>query len=134
MDSINNSSASMTSLEDLILSDTITLTNNMSMTDTMSSATTVTIDLNNVGAVGAAAPTYIYSSSGSDTITLGNIDFVNSWTSDETIPFEDGFPAWDDFQNMCKEYPGLDKTFEHLKAFYKLCKDDWEAKKRGDAE
>lgn len=130
MDSINNSSVNTISLDDLILSDTVTLTSNMSTTDTMSTASTVTIDLSNIG---MTQPTYMYSSSSSDTITLSNIEF-NNWAMAEVVPFEDGFPAWDDFQNMCKEYPGLDKTFEHLKAFYKLCKDDWEAKKRDDAE
>jgi hypothetical protein len=54
------------------------------------------------------------------------------WKIKENVPFEDGFPAWDDFRKMCDEYPGLEKTFEHLKVFYRLCKDEWETKKRND--
>lgn len=49
------------------------------------------------------------------------------------VPFEDSFPEWHDFQEMCKEYPGLEKVYEHMKAYYNMCKDDWEAKKKGDA-
>ena len=65
--------------------------------------------------------------------TIGTVDITGSsfnWITG--TPFEDSFPDWDDFQAMCREYPGLEKTFEHLKAFYKLCKDDWEAKKKGE--
>jgi hypothetical protein len=80
---------------------------------------------------------------GNDTIDLSgltNVSTVNSidigtldsYIFNTTVPFEDGFPEWHDFEEMRKEYPGLEKTFEHLKVFYKMCKDDWEAKKRGD--
>jgi hypothetical protein len=53
---------------------------------------------------------------------------VFSWA--ETVPFEDGFPEWSEFQEMCKAYPGLQKTYEHLKCFYKMCNDDWQSKKK----
>lgn len=69
------------------------------------------------------------------TITISDgTNSINSpsWEWIETVPFETGFPEWADFQAMCKEYPGLEKTFEHLKAFYKLCKDEWESKKKGE--
>jgi len=54
----------------------------------------------------------------------------NSFTWDETVPFENGFPEWNEFQEMCKAYPGLQKTYEHLKCFYKMCNDDWQSKKK----
>lgn len=66
------------------------------------------------------------------TLNTNDIGNYNTWVFSETVPFEDGFPEWTDFQEMCQEYPGLEKTFEHMKVFYKMCKDDWEAKKRGD--
>jgi hypothetical protein len=96
----------------------------------MASSSVLTIDLSSYG---TASQPYLYDSSSVDTITLGNID-ISQWDFAETVPFENGFPAWEDFQEMCKEYPGLEKTFEHLKVFYNLCKSEWEAKKRGDAE
>jgi hypothetical protein len=80
--------------------------------------------------------------SGVYTINVGNdtIDFSNILTgtqSDITFgplttpvtPFENGFPDWKDFNDMCKEYPGLEKTYEHLKTFYNLCKSEWDSKK-----
>lgn len=73
-------------------------------------------------------PSYINTSS--YTISNSSAVFINSWSAEK--PFEDGFPCWDDFQKMRMEYPGLEKTFEHLKSFYNMCKDDWEAKKRGE--
>lgn len=129
MDSINNSSITTISIDDLTLSDTIVISDSITTTDTMASSSVVSIDLSSYGAAGAP---YTYSSGSAETITLGNIDFSN-WSIEETIPFENGFPAWKDFQEMCKEYPGLYKTFEHLKVFYNLCRSEWEAKKRGDA-
>lgn len=100
----------------------------------MSSSNAVTINLNNYS---MSASPYTYSSGAVETITLGNIDInaYDGWNiTKEITPFENGFPAWNDFEDMCKEYPGLEKTFEHFKVFYNLCKSEWEAKKRGDAE
>ena len=82
--------------------------------------------------IGAVGSPYTLNG-GTGASTIGTIDITGSsfnWITG--TPFEDTFPDWDDFQEMCKEYPGLEKTFEHLKAFYKLCKDDWEAKKKGE--
>lgn len=94
------------------------------------SSDSITIDLSNY--------TYNYdtmtSVSGS-TITLDNItitDTISNWSFIDTVPFENGFPEWRDFQEMCKEYPGLEKTFEHMKSYYNMCKDDWESKKKDD--
>lgn len=97
-----------------------------------SMADTITIDFSNI----AAAQTS-YTVPSVHTVTINDIGLSNdvfSWSGMETIPFETGFPNWEDFRAMCEEYPGLEKTFEHFKVFYKLCKDEWEAKKRGDAE
>jgi hypothetical protein len=68
------------------------------------------------------------------TITItDNYSSINdvAWNWVNPVPFETGFPEWNDFQEMCKEYPGLEKTFEHLKVFYKLCHDEWQVKKKG---
>jgi hypothetical protein len=80
---------------------------------------------------------YTYSSlTASDTITITGSDIPfghpsGLWRPPE--PFVNSFPAWEDFQEMCKEYPGLEKVYEHMKAYYNMCKDDWESKKKGDA-
>ena len=86
----------------------------------------------------AAQPTIYSIGSGmlSDTITItgGGVDFGHpSGLWKPPVPFENGFPEWNDFQEMCKEYPGLEKVYEHMKAYYNMCKDDWETKKKGDA-
>ena len=73
-----------------------------------------------------AAQTVTLSSSGLDTITISD----NYFTWKIPSPFEDSFPDWDDFQKMCKEYPGLEQAYEKLKTFYELCKDEWETKKK----
>lgn len=75
-----------------------------------------------------------------DTITISTVDLgqdtidtsilIDGFYND--IPFETGFPSWHDFQDMCKEYPALEKAFTNLKEFYILCKDDWEVKKNGE--
>lgn len=74
----------------------------------------------------AAQPVYTISSD-----TSISLDDIVNWKFEETIPFENGFPDWKDFEKMCKEYPGLEQAYEKLKTFYDLCKDEWEHKKKG---
>lgn len=112
---------------------TITICSDSEISDIIGNYTgsgdTITIDL------GSGNPAqYSYNYSGVSTLTLPTIDTISldnisSWTFEETVPFETGFPTWADFQEMCKEYPGLDQAFEKMKVFYKMCKDDWESKK-----
>ncbi len=99
-----------------------------------SSLDTITITLDNMSS------DYGIVAQDISTLDIGTISITNgyssindtSWNWVETVPFENGFPEWSDFQEMCKEYPGLEKTFEHLKVFYKLCHDEWQAKKKGE--
>jgi hypothetical protein len=70
----------------------------------------------------------IPSGSYDDTITIDSSAFTNIWITN--VPFENSFPEWEDFQGMCKEYPGLSQAYEKLKTFYDLCKDEWEHKKK----
>lgn len=93
----------------------------------------ITIDLSNYGA--AQSVYTIGSGFSSDTITITGSDVPfghpsGLWRPPE--PFVDSFPSWNDFQDMCKEYPGLEKVYEHLKAYYNMCKDEWESKKRNE--
>jgi hypothetical protein len=94
----------------------------------LTNSDTITLDINNM----AAAQTVTLTSSGLDTITFdGTIITSNNWNWISNIPFENGFPDWDDFQKMCEEYPGLEQAYEKLKTFYNLCRDEWEFKKKG---
>jgi hypothetical protein len=99
-----------------------------------SSLDTITITLDNMSS------DYGIIAQDISTLDLSTISITNgyssindtTWNWIDTVPFENGFPEWNDFQKMCKEYPGLEKTFEHLKVFYKLCHDEWKAKKKGE--
>lgn len=95
---------------------------------------TITVDLSNLTIGNVTMDTMDYGAVGSTiTISDGTNSYIGStWDWVETVPFETGFPNWNDFREMCKEYPGLEKTLEHMKVFYKLCKDEWEANKRGE--
>ena len=88
----------------------------------------ITIDLSEYH----AAHTMLGSFTSSDTITITGSDIPfghpsGLWRPPE--PFVNAFPEWDEFQKMCEEYPGLEKVYEHMKAYYNMCKDDWESKK-----
>lgn len=61
-----------------------------------------------------------------DSISLTTTSFNDLYCTKE---FEDKFPNWGDFQNMCKEYPSLSRVFSQLILIYNLCKDDWTSKK-----
>ena len=44
------------------------------------------------------------------------------------IPFKTAFPAFDQVQEMCKEYPGLGRAYENFKTAYALVEQDWKGK------
>lgn len=124
---MNNSNNSATDTIDLSSdSTTITLTNCSGTNDVIT--ITSGYDYSSSYTIGPTISTVDLTG-----ITISSTEEIKSWTFIETDPFENGFPdSWHDFQDMCKEYPGLQNAFEHMKVFYKLCKDDWESKKRGE--
>lgn len=138
----------MSNSSDDFLNDNITISSIGSgyPTDTFTITSPITIDMSSVTSGSSSASTYYYTtgagmagSNSSGTVILSGGTYSTSIDTGSStfswinpVPFETGFPDWYDFQEMCKEYPGMEKTFEHLKAFYKLCKDDWESKKRGN--
>ena len=92
----------------------------------------ITIDVSDYS---AAQSMYTIVNGVIDTITITGNDIPfghpsGLWRPPE--PFVNGFPDWEEFNNMCKEYPGLEKVYEHMKAYYNMCKDDWESKKKDD--
>ncbi len=92
----------------------------------------ITIDVSDYS---AAQSMYTIVNGVIDTITITGNDIPfghpsGLWRPPE--PFVNGFPDWEEFNNMCKEYPRLEKVYEHMKAYYNMCKDDWESKKKDD--
>lgn len=105
--------------------------------DNMTTSSYNYIDTSSIsGYTGYAADTITISNTSyySPIISSGTITFENSWDNwwkvDNRTPFIDKFPDWGDFENMRKEYPGLNNAYENLKTVYKMCESDWEGKKR----
>ena len=99
------------------------ITGNVTITGTSdtSSGGTYTITLD---------PSVLSGSSGAVLISNGG---TSSWAwENPSDPFENGFPDWQDFKDMCDEYPALKTAYEHMKVFYKMSVDDWESKKKGN--
>ena len=44
--------------------------------------------------------------------------------------FETFIPDIREIEEMCREYPGLDKAYENFKTFYKLVEQDWRGKQK----
>ena len=65
-----------------------------------------------------------YSIGVDDTIDLSNITF----TGLDQKPFIDIMPSLDRINNMCKEYPALEKAYSNFKHVYKLCEQDYKGK------
>lgn len=42
----------------------------------------------------------------------------------------DTLPDLDKVEEMCREYPGLDKAFENFKTVYKMIEQDWLGKQK----
>ena len=63
----------------------------------------------------------------SDWITLTSDDNINldDIIIYEPIEFEDEMPGVAKVENMCKDYPALEKAYENFKTIYKLVHQDW---------
>lgn len=57
-----------------------------------------------------------------DTINLDNITIY------QPIEFEDEMPAVAKVEDMCKNYPALEKAYENFKTIYKMVHQDWQGK------
>jgi len=92
--------------------------------DYMISGDTITLDFGDHN----PAQTITLTGAADTTLNIDDSIFTNIFITN--VPFENSFPEWYDFQNMCREYPGLEQAYEKLKTFYDLCKDEWEHKKK----
>lgn len=76
----------------------------------------------------------IMSHDGADWITIIGNDTGTINLDDLSFPipveWEHEFPPFHKVEEMCKEYPGLEKAYENFKTFYKLVEQDWEGKQK----
>ena len=56
----------------------------------------------------------------------GSIDLNNIIS--EPVEFEDQMPSVAKVEDMCREYPALEKAYETFKTVYKLVHQDWQGK------
>jgi hypothetical protein len=61
----------------------------------------------------------------------GSID-LNNITIVEPVEFEDQMPSVAKIEDMCNDYPALEKAYENFKTIYKMVHQDWQGKQ--DAE
>ena len=70
----------------------------------------------------------------SGTITIDAYDI--SWDSIanqsitiiQPVEFEDEMPSVAKVEDMCRDYPALEKAYENFKTVYKLVRQDWQGK------
>ena len=75
-----------------------------------------TIDISNI--------TYSTIDSTIDTITIDTEHWSDSITWEQT-EFEDTMPSVAKVEDMCKDYPALDKAYENFKTIYAMVHQDW---------
>jgi len=80
--------------------------------------------------------TNVYTNS-HDWITItgdsGSID-LNNITIIEPVEFEDEMPSVAKIEDMCSEYPALEKAYENFKTIYKMVHQDWRGKQDADKD
>lgn len=86
---------------------------------------------NMVGTINVANPVYTISSSSTvnTTYTYDPINSINI-TGLDGVEWIDTLPDLDKVEEMCREYPGLDKAFENFKTVYKMVEQDWLGKQK----
>ena len=79
----------------------------------------------------------------SDTITINSGSIATSIITDsiitdgsyphwDPIEFEDQMPTVAKVEDMCNDYPALDKAYENFKTIYKLVEQDWIGRQKED--
>ena len=87
-----------------------------------------TIDL--TGMDGSVSTITIDTSVLSTNYDIGWDDTINidSITISEPVEFEDCMPDVAKIEDMCREYPALEKAYENFKTVYKLVHQDWKGR------
>lgn len=65
------------------------------------------------------------------TISANDID-ISSLNFPTAIEWEHEFPAFHKVEEMCKQYPALEKAYENFKTIYKMVEQDYIGKKKDD--
>jgi hypothetical protein len=79
-----------------------------------------------------------------DTITISDSDNLkfddlvvstdNSYTYNWGVNiFQDYLPTVREIENMCEEYPALEKAYENFKTIYKMVEQDYKGKQQDDS-
>ena len=89
---------------------------------------TITIDSLSTITIDSSISTHSY---GDDWISINDIN-LDSITTTQPVEFEDCMPDVAKVEDMCRDYPALEKAYENFKTIYKLVHQDWQG--RQDAE
>lgn len=63
-----------------------------------------------------------------DTIDLDNLTI----TTTAPVEFEDHMPSVAKVEDMCNDYPALQKAYENFKTIYAMVRQDWEGRQEDD--
>lgn len=102
-------------------SDTVTVSLGDIAVDTIDLSDTITI---NSGSIATSINTSI--------ITNGNDPHWADSIRWDPIEFEDQMPTVAKVEDMCNDYPALEKAYENFKTIYKLVEQDWIGKQKKD--
>lgn len=103
--------------------ETITITTDVEYTFDINDLTVNTIDISS-----------LTSSATVDTITL---DDHTQWADGirwDSVEFEDTMPTVAKVEDMCNEYPALQKAYENFKTIYAMVHQDWKGKQEDDEQ
>ena len=104
-------------------SDTITVS--------LSDITVDTVDIDNITINSGSIYNSTYNSAYNSAITLDDTHWADSITW-EQVEFEDTMPMVSKVEDMCNDYPALDKAYENFKTIYKLVEQDWIGRQKKD--
>ena len=99
---------------------------NLLSDDTITTDSEYTFDINDL-----TVDTIDISSISTSTITLDDTHWADGITW-EQIEFEDKMPSVAKVEDMCNNYPALEKAYENFKTVYKLVHQDWRGKQDDD--
>ena len=71
--------------------------------------------------------TSIYNSN-HDWISIDDTIDISTITLNIPVEFEDEMPSVAKVEDMCKDYPALEKAYENFKTVYKLVRQDWQGR------
>jgi len=92
-----------------------------------------TFDINDITVDTIDISDITYSTTNTGTITLDDTHWADSIVWEQT-EFEDTMPSVAKVEDMCKDYPALDKAYENFKTIYKMVHQDWKGKNDKDGE